>query len=68
VKKSPNVRVGTPSTGEVREARAIVEAFEAARAPDKDRTRLGDLLIEIPSYFSAKRLVARAAALGVDGA
>lgn len=61
-------RVMTPSTGEVHEARAIIEAFEAARAEGKDRARLGDLFIEIPSYFSAKRLVVRAAALGVEGA
>ena len=58
----------TPSTDEVHEARAIIEAFEVARAEGKDRARRGDLFIEIPSYFSAKRLVARAAALGVEGA
>ena len=61
-------RVMTPSADEVREARGIVEAFEAARAAGKDRARRGDLLIELPSYSSAKRLVARAAALGVEGA
>lgn len=58
-------RIMTPSPDEVREARAIVEAFEAARAVGKDRVRHGDLLIEVPHYFSAKRLVARAAALKV---
>ena len=61
-------RVMTPSTDEVQEAYAIIEAFEAARAAGKDRARRGDLLIEVPSYLSAKRLVARAAELGVKAA
>jgi citrate lyase subunit beta/citryl-CoA lyase len=61
-------RVMTPSTDEVGEARVIVEAFESARAIGKDRARRGDLLIEVPFHFSAKRLIARAAALGVQGA
>ena len=58
-------RVMTPSTDEVQEAYAIIEAFEAARATGKDRARRGDLLIEVPSYLSAKRLVVRAAEPGV---
>jgi citrate lyase subunit beta / citryl-CoA lyase len=57
----------TPSTGEVADAHAIIAAFEGARAAGKERASLGDLLIEVPTYFSAKRLLARAAALGVDG-
>ncbi len=61
-------RVMTPSTDEVQEAYVIIEAFEAARAAGKDRARRGDLLIEVPSYLSAKRLVARAAELGVKAA
>lgn len=61
-------RVMTPSTDELREAHAIIEAFEAARAAGIERARRGDLLIELPFYSSAKRLVARAAALGVEGA
>ena len=56
-----------PSVGEVGDARAIIAAFEAARAAGKERACLGDLMIEVPTYFSAKRLLARAAALGVDG-
>ena len=59
-------RVMTPSSEEIREAHAIVEAFEAARAAGKDRARRGDLLIEMPSYSSAKRLLTRATALGLD--
>src|SRR5262249_32442208 len=58
----------TPSHGEVDEARAVVAAFEAARAAGKERGRLGDLMIEVPTYLNAKRLLARAAALGVAGA
>ena len=34
----------------MREAYAIIEAFEAARAAGKDRARRGDLLIEVPSF------------------
>ena len=60
-------QVMTPSGDEIREARSIVEAFEAARAAGKDRARHGDLLIEMPYYSSAKRLLARAAALGLSG-
>lgn len=60
-------RVMTPSPDEVRRAREVVAAFEAARAAGRDRARLGDLLVEVPTYGSALRLLARAAALGVDG-
>ena len=59
--------VMTPSAQEIGEARAIVAAFEAARAQGKERGRQGDLLIEVPTYFSAKRLIVPAAALGVAG-
>ena len=58
-------RVMTPSAEEVRQARTIVEAFEDARAVGKDRAKHGDLLIEVPYYASAKRLLARAANLGL---
>jgi len=60
--------VMTPSADEVANARATVEAFEAARAAGKDRARHGDVLVEVPAYFSAMRLLARAAALAADGA
>jgi citrate lyase subunit beta/citryl-CoA lyase len=60
-------RVLTPSAEEMREARAVVEAFEAARAAGRERARRGDHLIEVPAYFSAKRLLARTVALGVQG-
>lgn len=55
--------VMTPSAADVADADAIVAAFEAARAAGQDRARLGDLLIEVPFYLSAKRLLARAASL-----
>jgi citrate lyase subunit beta/citryl-CoA lyase len=58
----------TPSARDVREACAIVAAFEGARAAGKERARRGDHLIEVPAYLSGKRLLARAAALGVEGA
>ena len=58
-------RVMTPSAEEISEAYATVEAFETARAAGKDRARRGDLLIEVPYYSSAKRLLARAKALGL---
>jgi citrate lyase subunit beta/citryl-CoA lyase len=59
-------QVMTPSAEEIREAHAIVEAFEADRAAGKDRARRGHLLIEMPYYSSAKRLLARATALGLN--
>lgn len=58
-------RVMTPSAEQIGEARAIVEAFEAARALGQDRARLGDLLVEVPSYLNAQRLLARARDLGL---
>jgi citrate lyase beta subunit len=60
-------RVMMPSATEIREARAIIAAFGAGAA-GKERARQGDLLIEVPATFSAKRLLARAAALGIEGA
>ena len=55
----------TPSSEEVREARAVIEAFENARAAGKERANHGDLLVEVPTYMSARRVLARAEALGV---
>jgi citrate lyase subunit beta/citryl-CoA lyase len=55
----------TPSPNEIAEARAIVAAFEAARDAGQERGRHGDLMIEVPTYANAQRLLARAAALGV---
>lgn len=58
-------RVMTPSVEEVSEARAIVATFESARASGRERGKHGDLLVEVPTYANAERLLARAAALGV---
>lgn len=55
----------TPSPDEVREAREMVAAFEAARAGGAERARQGDLMVEVPTYTAALRLIERAAALGV---
>lgn len=55
--------VMTPSSPEIAEARAIVVVFEAARAEGRDRARHGDVLIEMPFYLNALRVLDRAAAL-----
>ena len=57
-------RVLTPSADEVSKARRIVAAFEAARARGEDRAEVDGNLVEVPSYLNAKRLLARADALG----
>jgi citrate lyase subunit beta / citryl-CoA lyase len=54
----------TPSAEEVRHARAVIKAFEAARAKGQDRVEVEGLLVEVPFYLSAQRLLARAEALG----
>jgi len=57
----------TPSAEEVRHARAVVQAFEAARARGDDRVEVAGLMVEMPFYLSAQRLLVRARALGVAG-
>jgi citrate lyase subunit beta / citryl-CoA lyase len=52
-----------PSGAELSRARAIVAAFEAARAQARSRVELDGSLIEVPTYSNAKRLIARAEAL-----
>ena len=56
----------TPSQEEVRQASAVIMAFEAARAKGLDRIEVDGLIVEIPTYLSAQRLLTRAKALGVD--
>jgi citrate lyase subunit beta / citryl-CoA lyase len=53
----------TPSEDKVRHARAIVAAFEAARAQGRSRAELDGSLVEVPTYSNAKRLLARGEAL-----
>jgi citrate lyase subunit beta/citryl-CoA lyase len=55
----------TPDTATVARAMATVQAFEAARARGEDRALVDGLWVEVPTWRSAKRLVARAERLGV---
>ncbi len=58
-------RVLTPSAEEIASARRIVAAFEAARAQGRDRVEVDGLLVEMPIYQNARRVLDRARALGV---
>ncbi len=58
--------VMTPTLQEIRQASAVIKAFEAARAQSLDRIEVDGLIVEMPTYLSAQRLLARAKALGVD--
>lgn len=53
----------TPGEDELRRAREIVDAFEAARAQGRSRAERDGSLIEVPTYSNAKRLIARGEAL-----
>lgn len=53
----------TPGEDELRRARAIMSAFEAARGRGGGRVELDGALVEMPAYSNAKRLIARAEAL-----
>ena len=53
----------TPGEAELRHAREIVAAFEAARASGEARVELRGSLVEVPTYANAKRLIARGEAL-----
>jgi citrate lyase subunit beta/citryl-CoA lyase len=60
-------RVMTPSETEVREAHAIIAAFDSgSRGLGKQQLRLDGRLLELPIYLNAQRLLERAAALGVN--
>jgi len=54
-------RVLTPSRAELTHARRIVEAFERARSEGRERAKVGGLLVEVPIYAAAKRLLDRSA-------
>jgi len=60
-------RAMTPAPEEVRQARAVIAAFEAARAKGEDRVELDGRLVEMPFYLGAQRLLRRAEALGIEG-
>jgi citrate lyase subunit beta / citryl-CoA lyase len=53
----------TPGEAELARARAIVSAFEAARAAGHSRAELEGALVEVPTYSNAKRLIERGEAL-----
>jgi citrate lyase subunit beta/citryl-CoA lyase len=52
-------RVLTPSATELDRAGRIVTTFEAARERGEARVEVGGSLIEVPTYLTAKRLLAR---------
>jgi citrate lyase subunit beta/citryl-CoA lyase len=58
-------RVFTPSAAEVEEARRVVRAFEAAQAAGHARVEVDGSLVEVPIYLNARRLLERAARLGI---
>jgi citrate lyase subunit beta/citryl-CoA lyase len=53
----------TPSAEYVDRAQRLVAAFETARAAGRDRVEHEGSLVEVPTYLTAKRLIARAEAL-----
>jgi citrate lyase subunit beta/citryl-CoA lyase len=52
-------RVMTPNVTELARARTIVAAFEAARERGEARVEVDGALVEVPTYTTAKRLLAR---------
>jgi citrate lyase subunit beta/citryl-CoA lyase len=56
-------RVLTPSAAELDRAGRIVATFEAARERGEARVEVDGSLIEVPTYLTAKRLLARGEAL-----
>lgn len=55
----------TPSVEELRQAQAIVDGFDVARARGADRALVDGLWVEVPTYRNASRLIERARRLGV---
>jgi citrate lyase subunit beta/citryl-CoA lyase len=53
--------VFTPSARELAHARKVVAAFERARAAGRERAKVDGLLVELPVYAAAKRLLASSA-------
>lgn len=56
-------RLLTPSDTERAEAEAMVSAFEAGRARGEDRVLVNGLMVEVPTYRAARRLIERHAKL-----
>jgi citrate lyase subunit beta / citryl-CoA lyase len=59
-------RVLTPSAEEIAHAKAIVHAFESARARGVPSVEVDGSLVEVPTWLNAARLLARARDLGCD--
>jgi len=60
-------RAMTPSQAEVREAQAIIAAFDTdKRGLGNQQARLDGRLLELPIYLNAQRLLERASALDVN--
>jgi len=53
----------SPDDDEIRRAQQIVTAFEAARAAGQARVEVDGSLVELPTYHTAKRLLARGEAM-----
>ena len=57
----------SPSPADVARARALVRAFEAARARGEDRALVDGLWVEVPTWRNARRLIERAERLAALG-
>lgn len=56
-------RILTPSEQERAQAETMVAAFDAGRARGEDRVLVNGLMVEVPTYRAAKRMIARHAEL-----
>ena len=56
----------TPGPNEVRRARVLVAAFDAARSRGEERVLVDGLWVEVPTYRNATRLLDRARRLGLE--
>ena len=52
--------VFTPDDDALKHARAVVDAFEAARARGDERALMNGLWVEVPTYRNSRRLIERA--------
>ena len=52
--------VFTPDEDAIKHARAVVDAFEAARARGEERALVNGLWVEVPTYRNSRRLIERA--------
>jgi len=58
----------TPGPDELKNAQAVIDGFDAARARGEDRALVNGLWVEVPTYRNARRLIERANRLGVFAA